>query len=238
MKLISINIEKSKHLDKLQVFLQHEQPDVICLQELDEHDIPFFTAVTGLLCVFTPMCTFEDDGSVQGIGIFAKEIPERESHNIGGFVGDAVPAYVAKSVLQRYNSTTFQLLVARIKVDSLEYTIGTTHFPVTTQGQWAEFQQETLVSLQHAAAQYDELIVCGDFNAPRGGEIFSQLSEMYTDNIPKKYVTSIDQNIHRAGYLPLMVDGLFSTHHYQVDNVELKGGISDHLAIVSRVKKV
>ncbi len=55
-------------------------------------------------------------------------------------------------------------------------------------------------------------------NAPRGGEIFTLLSEGYTDGIPLSFHASIDRNRHRVGKDPIegprigkfMIDALFS----------------------------
>ena len=78
-------------------------------------------------------------------------------------------------------------------------------------------------------------MLCGDFNAPRGGEIFGLLAQKYKDNVPQKYTTSIDGILHRAGPLPFMVDGLFSTPGYTVSHVEMVCGISDHCALIANV---
>jgi len=238
MKIISVNIEKRRHLDSLKRFFQQEQADVICMQELDKQDLALFAEVTGLPYSFTPMCKNEATGDVMGIGIFAKGIIQYRAHFIGGFTGDSLPIVAPGSREDEYNSTIWQVLIATITFDNDLYTIATTHFPATDGGLITDYQREVFSRLETVLSTYDELLLCGDFNAPRGREIYSKLSETYTDNIPETYITSLDQNLHRAGYLSLVVDGLFSTHHYQVDNVELKGGISDHLAIVSRVKKV
>jgi endonuclease/exonuclease/phosphatase family metal-dependent hydrolase len=79
------------------------------------------------------------------------------------------------------------------------------------------------------------IILCGDFNAPRGREIFSRLAKRWHDNVPLHYVTSIDPKLHRAGPLQLMVDGVFSTTDYRVRNVVLHQGVSDHCAITADI---
>lgn len=238
MKIISVNIEKRRHLDSLKRFFQQEQADVICMQELDKQDLALFAEVTGLPFSFTPMCKNEVTGDVMGIGIFAKGITQYRAHFIGGFSGDSLPVIKNGSRLDEYNSVIWQVLIATITINNDLYTIATTHLPATDGGLISDFQREAFAGLEKALLAYDELLLCGDFNAPRGREIFSKLSETYTDNIPETYITSLDQNLHRAGYIPYVVDGVFSTKHYQVENVELKSGVSDHLAIVGDVKKV
>ena len=86
--------------------------------------------------------------------------------------------------------------------------------------------------------------MCGDFNAPRGGEIFSALATRWHDNIPGTYHTSLDLSLHKAGKVDgerlatLMVDGLFTTPGYRTSRVELVPGVSDHCAIVAEVAYV
>ncbi len=80
-------------------------------------------------------------------------------------------------------------------------------------------------------------VLCGDFNAPRGGEIFSELAARYRDNIPAQYTTSIDASLHRAGDLQLMVDGIFTTPEYQASSVLLHSGVSDHYAVTADITK-
>jgi len=82
-----------------------------------------------------------------------------------------------------------------------------------------------------------DFVLAGDFNAPRGKEIFSLLAERYTDNIPQKYTSSIDGTLHKAGPLPYMIDGIFSTPLYEVVDVEMVCGVSDHCAFKAFVTK-
>jgi hypothetical protein len=77
----------------------------------------------------------------------------------------------------------------------------------------------------------------GDFNAPRGKEIFSIFTEKLKDNIPLNYETSLDENLHRAGKLTYMVDGCFTTPEYVASDVELRFGVSDHAAVLATITK-
>ena len=69
-------------------------------------------------------------------------------------------------------------------------------------------------------------------------EAFDRIARKYKDNIPKKYKTSLDQNLHRVKGLQYMVDGLFTTPGYKASNVKLVDGVSDHVAIVADIEKV
>ncbi len=83
-----------------------------------------------------------------------------------------------------------------------------------------------------------ELILCGDFNSPRGGGgIYDRLATQYRDHIPAHITTTIDGQLHRAGPLQFVVDGLFSSPEYLVNQVQVVGGLSDHMAIVAKLSK-
>ena len=80
-----------------------------------------------------------------------------------------------------------------------------------------------------------EFILCGDFNAPRGTAIFDSIAEKYKDNIPQDISTTIDKNLHKAGDLQLVVDGLFTTPEYKVDSIKILDKLSDHCAILATI---
>ena len=84
--------------------------------------------------------------------------------------------------------------------------------------------------------QKKEIVFCGDFNAPRGGEVFSTLATVFTDNIPSSVTTTMDNALHRVGdkLRPLVVDGLF-TRGYKASNVRVVCGVSDHCAVVGEI---
>ena len=124
--------------------------------------------------------------------------------------------------------------MATVAVGDNRFTIGTTHFPWTPDGSASDHQRQACDQLL-AVLGHRELLLCGDFNAPRGGEIFTRLAIHWHDNIPANYTTSIDPKLHSAGPLQLMVDGVFSTPCYQIRDVVLHQGVSDHCAITAKV---
>ena len=76
ISLISLNIERRKHLDRIIPFLSREKPDVFCAQEICLSDIPQFEAAAGNLVSFAPMARVkfpsEGDPEVMGIAIFSR----------------------------------------------------------------------------------------------------------------------------------------------------------------------
>ena len=117
----------------------------------------------------------------------------------------------------------------------------TTNFTWSEHGQPDRYQRQDVRALLDTVLPLGDIVLCGDFNAPRGGEIFSFLAERLKDNIPRRYKTSLDIALHRAGkerpeeLADKMVDGFFTSHGYRASGVRLERGVSDHCAIVGTV---
>lgn len=125
------------------------------------------------------------------------------------------------------------LLRADIVINGQVHKILTTHFTWTPAGSVTDEQRQNLQKMLDILSGLEPFVLTGDFNAPRGKEIFDKLAEAYTDWVPQHYTTSIDQNLHRAKGLQFMVDGLFTSPEYQAKNVRMIEGVSDHQAIVA-----
>ncbi|MEX0917600.1 MAG: endonuclease/exonuclease/phosphatase family protein [Candidatus Paceibacterota bacterium] len=235
LSLVSLNIEGRKHFDTITPFLKQEQPDVFCVQELCKQDVSYFEAVLDAPGTFMPLAISNVWQDEIGVGIFTPHQVTFESHWYGGNKGP-LRRNDTTSMETRYESCTFSLLVARVTKENEAFTIGTTHFPVTEGGQVTDFQREALENLLAVLAEYDDIVFCGDLNAPRGREIFDAIKVRYTDHIPPEYESSLDPNIHRAGPIPFVVDGLFSTGGYVVTDVAYHCGVSDHCAIQATIE--
>lgn len=245
LSLVSINIEGSKHLDLAEPFLRKRRPDVCCIQELARTDIARFENALGTSCFFVPMLLrpFPEGLSEQGIGIFSR-VPSTATdfqHYAGSF--DGTTPFDITTQATKHRTERYVLVRTAAEKDGVRYRIGTTHFTWTPDGQPDDFQREDMRALFSVLDEEKEgVILCGDFNAPRGGEIFAMLAARYADTIPPEYETSIDVSLHRDGktrpeLLHRMVDGLFTTPEYEVFDVGLVSGVSDHMAIVADVTK-
>lgn len=233
LSLLTLNIERSKHLERALPFLEEKHPDVCCIQELCEADLPLFVQVLGPHYLFEPMVLHEDDGvfRVVGIALFSRfPIQEKE---VLYYVGE-------QGVLRKYEHRDQSLFNRVVLVGSIEkggekFQIGTTHFSWTPDGNVDDVQRRDFSVMRSKLDTIGDFVLCGDFNAPRGGEIFSELARRYTDNIPLEYSTSIDKTLHRAKNLEYMVDGIFSTERYKVLNVKMQCGLSDHCGFLADV---
>lgn len=252
LKLISLNIERAKHFDRILPFLKEQKPDVACFQEVREPDVSLLKeTMDGSGYVFAPMCHHASEGNPAVVGIcIVSRLPLR-GHGVDYYRGtpDSLPNALLAPEQEKDDaivaaSMNCALSLVDVEKSSVVYRIATTHFLWSRKGRFSTYQREAMQKLLSLLEAKGEFVFAGDFNAPRGGEIFGMIAAKYKDNIPAHYKTSLDISLHRSGKLHpeqlgnKMVDGLFSTPQCVVSNVELPSGVSDHLAIVAYVSKV
>ena len=238
IKLVQLNIEGSKHLELVIPFLRKQNPDIACLQEVKQQDLARIEEALSMKSFFAPM--HSGTAGINGNAILSRlPIMPRTLERYGGYAGEGLIDYVHGDPTKKaaHASSKFMLSVADIEKEGEAFRIATTHFPVTPHGEATDFQREDMKNLLALLKEEGEFVLTGDFNAPRGGEIFAQLAGAYKDNIPASITTSIDGQLHRAGQLPHMVDGIFSTPGYSVSSVEGHTGVSDHWAFSAEVSK-
>jgi exonuclease III len=245
MKLITINIEGSKHLETVLPFISTELPDVLCLQEVCDFDCIKFKNL-GYDIRFVPATlrvaeTTHSEGVVIGVRNKTSQIQSvREYHLIE-----------PKGVIREYN--TFEedhgfnnpCIMADIVSDDSEYRIGTTHFVWTPHGPTPTNTQKRGMDilLNYVRAEHAH-VLCGDFNIPRNlNPLYDVLMNEYTDSIPKKYTSSLDGNLHRLGndvsyreiFTSYMVDYVLTKQPFVATDVRLVFGVSDHAGVVATI---
>lgn len=236
MKIVSLNIELDRHLDLVLPFLQKQEADILLLQEVLERDLEKMSQFLGMQPIFTPLCKlaweeFGDSPPTLGIASFSKL--QVLSSTISYYSGSREVLPVLPQGQAHKASRAF--IKTLVEKDTNQFCFINTHFTWTPNGQPNARQRRDLRKMLSLLSDTPELILCGDFNAPRGREIFDQLGKVYKDNISPSITTTIDQNLHRVKGLQLVVDGLFTTKAYQVQDVKVVDGISDHCAIVAHV---
>ena len=238
MRLFSLNMERSRHLHRILPFICDTKPDVVCLQELTPGDIKLIGAATGLrFCHFIQMAVHPADNQPFGIGIFARTpFLETDCIAYAGSTG-AAATFDRSTADTRLATARYALALARLTVGGLEFTVATTHFPWSPEGQVLGFQTAAVQRLADMVWRRS-VVLTGDFNAPRGGPIFAAIADVLTDCVPPDIMTSIDPLLHRAGALELMVDGLFSSRDYGVSEVRMHSGLSDHQGLSARIEQV
>src|SRR5665213_3453668 len=183
IRLVSINIERSKHLDLVSDFLSAQQADVICLQELCERDITYFESSLGMQCIFAPEGLHPADapeigGVLVGNGIFCR-LPITEQM-IEYYAGSEDGARA-----ERIHNTfdNHALIMCDIEKDGRPFRIATLHFTWTPDGQPNDLQRQDMKALLTILDSAGDFVLAGDFNAPRmidgvPGEIFAKFAQL------------------------------------------------------------
>ncbi len=243
MKLVSLNIEFNRHHNLVLPFLKNESPDIICLQELLEEDFDMYKNELGMEGIYRAVNFIYNDshgefyGKKEGLGIFSKSII-----NFGYFfhVGNIqrIERSYEEYLKDENKIKNRALLWVDIKdIDGEMYKFVNSHLTITKDGKTTDFQLEMNQIFIDQIKQLGEFVFCGDLNAPRGREAYSRIAKEFKDNIPMKYSNSLDPILHRVKGLEYMVDGLFTTPTYIATNVELKDGLSDHMAVIANISK-
>jgi len=238
MKIVSINIEKDAHLEKVASFVEREQPDVVCMQEIMGDRMPYFSEKMGMVGTFVPFVILKNwdgllDGRVMGVAVFTRE-PHvvLGIHYYQGTEGVLQNLDRAADLYEVHRSTARAVLVVKVN----EYVIGTTHFTYTPDGEPDKEQESCLERMLQLTSQYDNLLLCGDFNIPRPNKLYKRLQEEFTDNISQRYDSSLDSQLHRVKGLKNMVDYMWSRGGYKVEDVYFMEGVSDHCAVIASVE--
>ncbi|MEP7166736.1 MAG: endonuclease/exonuclease/phosphatase family protein [Candidatus Woesebacteria bacterium] len=239
LKLLTLNIEGDNHYDTIFPFVQKENPDVICMQEVYKVDLPHLQEQLHMEYVFLPLSNVTADNpyrkakkGIEGVVVFSK-LPVvqsgscyYESQPVDTSIHDSSPGGERRG-----------LLWVDVQKDGETFRIATTHFTWSPNGSVTALQRGDLKNLLESLQDVEPDVLCGDFNAPRGKEIFDTLATHFTDNVPKDITTSIDQNLHRVKGLQYMVDGFFTDKSITVNDVRVIDGVSDHCAIVGAIER-
>lgn len=239
IKIMSLNCEGSKHIDRWLPFAHAQEVDVLCVQEVFEQDIPRISQTLGISDVhFAPMSIVsqENDYKIPLNGSWGVALFSKCAH------GAVKEQYYAKSrtvgVFTEPNSVSRVLLSATFEKEGQEFTVGTTHFTWSSKGQDTAEQHKDFVALKSLLGLEPNMILCGDFNSPRGGVMYDKFLEVFADGLPAEVTTTIDPNLHYAGALQLAVDSFFYSSHYQPESVSVHSGLSDHQGLVGEFSRV
>ncbi len=246
MKLITVNMEGTRHVDRIVALIEREQPDCICLQEMPAGFI--YTLVTlGFYPTFAPMLrdTAVSVREVLGVAV-ATKIPHHATIHTYSGAQNGIPVYERRL---DDSAKSFPVVTATFTHgdDGHEYTIATTHLMVTVDGVGTSEQQTSVSNLLGYMSSLPSHIFAGDFNMPRGYNTnYERFLDIYTDCIPPQYASSLDQNLHRDGgnkdivtkiLSVFMVDYIFSQPPYIVSGVRLEFGVSDHAAVIADIRQ-
>lgn len=243
LKLLTLNIEGSKHLDVILPRLDRERPDVLLLQEVFEHDLEKFRNALDARSHFSSLCSLSLSGLKEdldnwGIAIFTRDnlIDFRETYYKGSREVADIPN------LDNHPADARSLLQVVVERGHERFSLATTHFTwvgglKVSDEQWVDFGRLLPIIRQSAIVKEHGLVLGGDFNSPREEEIFKILARLFTDNVPPNVVTTLDRTPDRPNPWDVVIDGLFTTPHYTARNVEVIGGLSDHRGITAQITR-
>lgn len=250
IKLVTLNVEGNRHWNDIVPFLERESPDVVCLQEFFDRDAKMLTDRFGYRYVHLPITQKpydpNDISSLAGEGSALLTTLPLESIGSAYYYRAAPEIQIFRgSTLAEKRATIHQGVVwGTVLKYETRFTIATTNFTWTPDGKPNENQDRDIQSLFKVLSDIPDLILCGDFNAPRGeNRIYHAFIERFKDNIPTDIKTTIDvdrhyarkNDIERAKLATFVVDYIFSTPEYTVNNVRCEYGLSDHCAIIANV---
>ncbi len=241
LKMISLNIEFDRHFDLILPFLKKQKPDVILLQEVLDKDLTFLEKELAMKSEFVPLAYRQQDNGQYELGLATftslavQKVNTLQFENSHYYKGQAHNLPILRPGIAEIMPRA--LLITRLMKEENDFCFVNTHFTWSPDGKPSAYQFQDLEVMLDYLQTIESFVLCGDFNAPRGTKIFDTIASYYKDNVPKHITTTIDKNLHKAGDLNLMVDGLFTTPDYQALFVEVVDGVSDHCAIMAVIRK-
>jgi endonuclease/exonuclease/phosphatase family metal-dependent hydrolase len=238
LKLLTLNIEHDRHLDRVAETIATHLPDIVCLQEVFEKDCARLAAV-GDYQVKYAISTLMPEGRKGntsprswGVAVLTRVPVHRQTL-----------AYYADDprirIFKEPNDPRRLVLMTEVEHEGRFYRVGTTHFTWSMEGEATDDQRADFARLKQVLLPYPHYVLCGDFNSPRGREMFAKFTDELglLDHLPADVTTTIDPQLHYAGALELAVDTIFSTPEYRVSEVQVLEGVSDHKGILARIER-
>lgn len=246
VSIVSLNTERHTYMkDKIIPFLRERQPEVVLFQDCFERGSNMAADALGIEPIFVAQRRVSDQGKIELQGIATLSRYGFTDQDIFYYVKDGQPDIpMHQEYMHRPGEEVERLrraaLLTGVVKGSDRFRFVNTYFTWTPDGQTSKYQRKDLQILLNYLSIFSELILCGDFNAPRGREIFNKLASVYTDNIPADVPSTLDPKPHsavRIKGLQLVVDGLFTTPGYRASDIEVISGVSDHCAIAATLAR-
>jgi exonuclease III len=244
MKLVSLNMEGTRHLERVVPFLEKEEPAVVTLTEAPEAFANTLTDL-GYYTTFAPMLMRKTAAGTYTEGVL---LASKQQHNARTTYYHRSAETVVVQVYSDTNNTTSNVvLFAEIQHENNTYRLATTQGMITPDGLPHDLQRSSTQKLLEALSYEPPHFLCGDLNIPRGyNDLYDSFTRGYTDMIPTTYGSSLDKTLHRLGSVPTaelnapifdvyMVDYIFTQPPYTAGNVQFKFGISDHAAVIANM---
>ncbi len=238
LKLLTLNIEHDRHLDRVAQTIATHVPDIVCLQEVFEKDCAALAAVGGYQVKYAISALMPERSgggtSPRSWGVAVLTRVPVHAQTVAYYADDP-----AIRIFKEPNDPRRLVVMTELLHEGRSYKIGTTHFTWSMNGETTDEQRADFARLKQVLQPYPDYVLCGDFNAPRGREMFGLFTGELglIDHLPADVTTTIDPQFHSAGALELAVDTIFSTPEYRLTQVQVLEGISDHKGILATVER-
>lgn len=239
LNLFSLNIEADLHLDNVRDYLAAKMPDVIFLQEVYKIHAEELAAQFGYHLSFAPHVDFNIYEHIfkplgeWGIATLTKLKPV----NVNIDYYSKHPVVIPHEFMKTLKHPR-ALLVSELELGGKSYFFANTHFTwaLTTDADIAQYPD--YLRLQKLLDNLPSFVLAGDLNTNRGSKVYRELARRYIDQLPSSVESTLDPILFRKPELKLVVDHLFSTPDYQVKNVQVITGLSDHCGISCQITRV
>lgn len=242
IRILTLNIQGDKHLPEVTRLLADQRPDVACLQEVFEQDFLHLRDELRMGGLFLPAIDVKSGGppgykerGLMGVAILGMLPGAYDAAYYFKRRQEKIPLYQGVANAGHRALVWQEIKGERKKEEGRRLVVATTHFTWSKGGKPSQKQRKELASLFRLLDRVKPDVFCGDFNAPRGGEIYDALSKRFVDNIPSSVRSTLDPKLHYSHGIELVVDGFFTSPAHRVSDIRLISGVSDHLAIVGTV---
>ena len=176
MKIVSLNVEYGKHFDKTRAFLTDAKADVYCFQEMPRphfeelgRELGYYGCYKERSKVIIDWLQHLEQPVSEGIAILSRNpMIDCESFDLHELQREHMP--------ERYpqvGSIIWGAQMAKTEIEGDEFTIFTVHLPVSSRSsEILDDQREALQKFLAVVNQYDEVVISGDINSPRGFPIY------------------------------------------------------------------
>lgn len=258
LKILQINIENDKHLDKIINLVKEKDPDIVCMQEVVVDSWVYVLENMGYSFCFAPMLVL--DGKEEGVLIFSKyKILKNKVFRYDLNKGNTLPVFNKKDLALIDGVRPwcrflyhFVLLNTSLEINNIVFNVVTTHFPVADHVvpdlPFHMFKDnQNLIDLLCIRNHFDlfiqnlskikkPLIFTADLNTPRGSFIYDDLAHLLVDWVPQNLNTTLDSKNHRVKELNLVVDTIMTSQDFDLINFEVIEGVSDHKALLATLE--
>ena len=239
LTLFSLNIEADRHLDKVVSYLAANMPDVVFLQEVYKIHAEEIAAQFEYQLSFAPHVDFNISEHIfkplgeWGIATLTKVKPVNVQLDYYSEHPVVIPHEFMKTLKHPR-----ALLVSEIVIEGKRYFFANTHFTwaLTTDVDVAQYLD--YLRLQKLLDKMPSFVLAGDLNTNRGSRVYQELASRYIDQLPSDLKSTLDPILFRKPELELVVDHLFSTPEYHMENVQVISGLSDHCGISCQITRV